>query len=88
MITRYFKLQDAENEISKLDNAHYNQTFHMKKIFFYAAIILLLILVALNLLDVITNKYITASTYFVSAFLVGWAHSNYTSSKEKNTHHS
>jgi hypothetical protein len=60
----------------------------MKKIFFCTTIILLLILVVLNLLDVITNKYIIVSSYFVLAFLIGWAHYNYTSLKKKNTQHS
>jgi hypothetical protein len=52
----------------------------MKKIFFCTTMILLLIIIVLDFIDVITNKYVIASTYFVLAFLVAWAH--YTSFKK------
>jgi hypothetical protein len=58
----------------------------MKKTIIFIVMFVILLIVTLNLLDVITNKYIIASTYFVLAFLVAWAH--YTSSKKKNTPHS
>ena len=55
----------------------------MKKIFFCTTIILLLIIIVLNLLDVITNKYIIASMYIMLAFLIGWIHC--TSSKKNKS---